>query len=259
MIPLSDDVRSRTFPFVNVAIILANIVVFMYQVYLSDTFVVTAAGATTELEIFIDHWANVPACTLDAFGWDRVEAANSICRRQPDPRLTLLTSTFMHGGWLHVAGNMLFLWIFGDNVEDAMGHLAYLVFYLFVAVLSGLAQVVVTPDSTVPAVGASGAIAGVMAAYLILYPRATVHVLIPIIIIPWFTHLPAVVLMVLWFAIQVFSGLGEFGARATGGEGGVAWFAHIGGFVAGLVLVWFFRTRRRSHDEREQYDRFGWG
>jgi len=234
MIPLSDDVRSRTFPFVNVAIILANIVVFMYQVYLSDTFVVTAAGATTELEIFIDHWANVPACTLDAFGWDRVEAANSICRRQPDPRLTLLTSMFMHGGWLHVAGNMLFLWIFGDNVEDAMGHVRYGVFYVLAGVLAGLTHSAVDAASITPALGASGAIAGVMAAYLVLFPWGSIRAF-PLIYIP----LPAYVVIGFWFLMELFSGVSSLGVDTASG-GGIAYFAHIGGFIAGAVLVNLF-------------------
>jgi membrane associated rhomboid family serine protease len=255
VIPLKDSLQSRTVPWVNYSLIAVNILVFLYQLSLANDLMVVVGQADTAINRFLWEWGTVScrfsgSCPLD---FDQ-EYPDS-----PNPLVTLVSAMFIHAGLLHLIGNMLFLWIFGDNVEDAMGHVAYLLFYLFVGVLAGLAQVVVTPDSTVPAVGASGAIAGVMAAYLVLYPRATVHVLIPIIIIPWFTHLPAVVLMVAWFAIQLVSGLGEFGARATGGEGGVAWFAHIGGFVAGLVLVWFFRTRRRSHDVREQYDRFGWG
>jgi membrane associated rhomboid family serine protease len=255
VIPLRDSLRSRAFPFVNYTIIAINVIAFFYQKSLAGETIRVAGQPMTREDQWLYEWGTV-ACRVTE------ECALEFSRTfgdAPSPWLTLVTATFIHAGLLHLVGNMLFLWIFGDNVEDAMGHLAYLLFYLIVGVIAALAQIASGPDSTVPAVGASGAIAGVMAAYLILYPGATVHVLIPIIIIPWFTHIPAFVLMILWFVMQVFSGLAELGARATGGEGGVAWFAHIGGFVAGLILVWFFRTRRRSYDVRQQYDRFGWG
>jgi membrane associated rhomboid family serine protease len=255
VIPLRDSLRSRSVPFVNYSLIAINIIVFIYQLSLSGEQVPVGGAVLTAMDRWVFDWGTVSCRITESCpaAFDRTFGT------APNPWLTLITATFIHAGFLHIAFNMLFLWIFGDNVEDAMGHLAYLVFYLLVGILAGLAQVASNPSSTIPAVGASGAIAGVMAAYLVLYPGATVHVLIPIIIIPWFTSLPAFVLMVVWFLLQVMSGLGELGARATGGEGGVAWFAHIGGFVAGLILVWFFRTRRRSYDVRHQYDRFGWG
>jgi membrane associated rhomboid family serine protease len=255
MIPFGDSLRSRTFPVVNYILIAINIAVFFYELSLAGTAVVVGGARLTALDQWTLQWGTVGCRITDScpLPFDRLLAD------APNPWLTLVTATFIHAGWLHLIGNLLFLWIFGDNVEDAMGHAGYLIFYLLVGALAGLAQVVSDPGATIPGVGASGAIAGVMAAYLVLYPGATVHVLIPIIIIPWFTNLPAFVLMLFWFATQVLSGLGELGARATGGEGGVAWFAHIGGFVAGLALVWFFRGRRRSFDIRQQYDRFRWG
>ncbi len=252
MIPIRDSVRSRSFPYVNVAIILANIVVFMYQVYLSDVFVVTSGGTTTELDIFIRHWANVPACTLDAFGWDQVEALNGICRNQPEPRWTLLTSTFMHGGWLHLAGNMLFLWIFGDNVEDAMGHARYAIFYVLVGVLAGLAHSAVDAASITPSLGASGAIAGVMAAYLVLFPRAHVTAIVFLVIpIP----VPAFVLIGFWFVMELFNGVSSLGVDTS--SGGIAYFAHIGGFAAGAALVnLYVLGRPRPKQPRSRHTAF---
>jgi membrane associated rhomboid family serine protease len=255
VIPLRDSLRSRSVPFVNYTLIAINVAVFLYQLTLAGPAMRVGGQVLTREDRWLYNWGTV-ACRVTqecAVEFDRTFGA------APNAWLTLVTATFIHAGLLHLAGNMLFLWIFGDNVEDAMGHVAYLLFYLIVGVIAALAQIASSPSSTVPAVGASGAIAGVMAAYLVLYPGASVHVLIPIIIIPWFTHVPAFLLMIVWFGLQVVSGVAALGARATGGEGGVAWFAHIGGFVAGLVLVWFFRTRRRSYDIRQQYDRFGWG
>ena len=255
IIPLKDSLRSRVFPFVNVTILVINIVVFLYELQLGGNTIQVGRTTMSELDRWTFEWGTVACRVTDScpLAFDRALGD------APSPWLTLFTAMFIHAGWLHLIGNMLFLWIFGDNVEDAMGHLGYLLFYLLAGLLAGLAQIASSPSSTVPGVGASGAIAGVMAAYLILYPGSSVRVLIPIIIIPWFTNLPAFVLMLFWFATQILSGVASLGARATGGAGGVAWFAHIGGFIAGLVLVLFFKTRRRSLDVRQQYDRFGWG
>jgi membrane associated rhomboid family serine protease len=239
VIPIADNIRSRTFPFVNVAIIAVNVAVFIYQVYLSGDRII---GSYTELDRFIEHWANVPACTLDRFGWDQVTGEKAICLQQPEPRVTLLTSMFMHGGWLHLAGNMLFLWIFGDNVEDAMGHARYAVFYAVVGVLAGLAHSAVDASSTTPSLGASGAIAGVMAAYLVLFPWGAVRAF-PFVSMP----MPAFVVIGLWFVIQLFQGTASLGVDTA--TGGIAYFAHIGGFVAGAALVNLFvigRPRRRQ-------------
>ena len=250
MIPISDSVRTRSVPYVNLAIIVVNLLVFLYEVYLSQDVV---QGNFTELDRFIYEWGNVPACTFDALGRDTNlgAAGRGICNGQGEPLLTIITAMFIHGGWLHIGGNMLFLWIFGDNVEDAMGHLRYLVFYLVCGIAAALVQGLANTDSLTPAVGASGAIAGVMGAYIVLFPRAVVYVIFGIIFIP--LPLPAFVLIGIWIVIQLFYGWSSLGVETAGG--GVAYFAHIGGFVAGAALVHLFilgrkrpRLRRRAED-----------
>jgi membrane associated rhomboid family serine protease len=145
---------------------------------------------------------------------------------------------FLHGGWLHLIGNMLFLWIFGNNIEDAVGHLRFIIFYLLCGGMAALAQIAVQPDSVVPMIGASGAVSGVLGAYLLLYPRAKVLVLVPIWIFLKFVEVPAVLMLVVWFSLQLLSGL-----FSPPGEAGIAFWAHIGGFVAGLVLIPLFKKR----------------
>jgi membrane associated rhomboid family serine protease len=162
-----------------------------------------------------------------------------------DALYPLITSQFIHGGWLHISGNMVFLWVFGDNVEDTVGHIRYIFFYLICGVLAALTHVAFNLFSDVPSVGASGAIAGIMGAYLVLYPTATVRALVPIFLFLWPVHLPAVLLIGIWFLMQLFSGLTAIG-NTTGGEAGVAFWAHIGGFIAGLVLIFFFRQPGRT-------------
>jgi membrane associated rhomboid family serine protease len=157
---------------------------------------------------------------------------------------TLFTSIFLHGGWTHLIGNMLYLWIFGDNVEDALGHVGYIAFYLAAGVLAGVAQVAVAPQSTVPAIGASGAIAGVLAVYLVLYPTAPVRVLVPLGFFMRAVRLPAIIVLGMWFVLQLFNGAMSFGVQ-TMSTGGVAWFAHIGGFVVGLLVGAVARATRR--------------
>jgi len=152
---------------------------------------------------------------------------------------SLFASMFIHGGWLHLGGNMLFLWIFGNNVEDRMGPVAYLAFYLFAGLVATYAQVATDPSSTIPQIGASGAIAGVLGAYLVLFPHARVLTLVIFFFITM-VELPAVVVLGLWFVLQAFQGVGELGAGAAGG---VAWFAHIGGFLAGVVIAFLFYRR----------------
>jgi membrane associated rhomboid family serine protease len=234
MIPIADTTRSRSFPYVNVTIIVINFLVFFYEIALSQQ---SVRGSFTELDRFIFEWGNIPACTFDALGWDRVVAETSRrCGEQPNAELTPLTAMFMHAGWLHVIGNMLFLWIFGDNVEDAMGHVRYGLFYLAVGIIASLAHGLVDPNELIPAIGASGAVAGVMGAYLVLFPRATVAVIIPIFFFLPFP-VPAALLIAIWFAMQLFGGFSSLGVDAVGGGGGVAYFAHIGGFIAGAALV----------------------
>ena len=247
MIPIADSERSRSIPYVNLAIIIANFAVFFYEITISQHVI---GRGITQLDIFIYHWGNIPACTFDALGWDQGLTARSIeCRSQPHADLTVFSAMFIHGGWLHIIGNMLFLWIFGDNVEDAMGHALYAVFYLLVGTLAALTHGLVNASELTPAVGASGAIAGVMGAYIVLFPRATVSVIIPFLFfIPF--PLPAFLLIGFWFLAQVFSGFSSLGVDAVGAGGGVAYFAHIGGFVAGALLVNAFAWNRPRGDPR---------
>ncbi len=205
MIPIRDHNPSSTTPFVVYALIATNVLVFLsYLPLLSDP------RATL---IFFHDWALIPAAAASA----------------PE---RLLTSMFLHGGLLHLAGNMLFLWIFGDNLEDEMGHLPFLAFYLAGGIGAGLAQVLSAPASTVPMVGASGAIAAVMGGYLLLFPRARVDVLVILVFLVRIIALPAWLMLGLWFVLQIVSGT----ATPTAG-GGVAYWAHAGGFAVGLVLA----------------------
>jgi len=224
LIPISDAVRSRTFPFVNIALIVASVAVFIYEITLS----------TADINVFIVDHGVVPVQLVD---W--VQGPSGL--EEPG---TVFTSMFLHGGWLHLIGNMLFLWVFGDNVEDSLGHLRYLLFYFLAGRGAVALQVYIDQDGTIPTIGASGAIAGVLGAYLVLYPRATVAVLIPWL---WFFGafpMPAVVLIGLWFLLQLLNGVASI-ATATGVDTGIAFWAHVGGFLTGLALVFVFRRGRR--------------
>lgn len=220
-IPLKDLNPSRRYPFFNLTLLLLNIVVFLYEFNLRLTLPPPA------YETFLTSHSVVPARFL-AFlsGHASFEVAF----------LPLLTSLFLHGGPLHLAGNMLFLWIFGDNVEDSFGHLSYLLFYFVCGVGAGLLQSLFDLHSTVPALGASGAISGVMGAYILLYPRARILTLVFIFVLP----IPAVVVLGSWFLMQFLSGMNALGAGVTGG---VAWWAHIGGFLLGMLLTSFLDRR----------------
>jgi membrane associated rhomboid family serine protease len=162
---------------------------------------------------------------------------------------------FLHGGWLHIIGNMWILIIFGDNVEDRMGSVKFLFFYLLCGVLSGLTQSFISPTSQVPAIGASGAIAGVLAAYVVWFPRARVVTLIPLFILPWFVNIPALIFIGIWFLIQFFNGVLSQGVSAAGG---VAYWAHVGGFLSGLVLVWFFGSRVKNRQRAYPDEYYPW-
>ena len=225
MIPIGDSVRTRTFPYVNIAIISACFLVFLYEV----------AVATNINRVFFD-WAVVPAELTDYLDNPGDHSLRVL--------FTPISAMFLHGGWFHIVGNMIFLWVFGDNVEDALGHLRYLVFYLLCGIAATAAQVWVEPNSPVPMVGASGAIAGVLGAYLVLYPRATIAALIMPFFF-WTAYVPAFLLIGFWFFIQLFNGVASTG-YAVGASEGVAWWAHIGGFSAGLLLVSLFYPRRPS-------------
>lgn len=236
MIPVADSVKAGRTPYVNVSLILISIAVFVYELTLS----------TADLNRFFLDFGVVPA-DIDAWLGDRSGI---------EEPLTIATSAFIHGGWLHLGFNMIFLWVFGDNIEDALGHLPYLVFYLLAAAGAAALQVATDTDSVIPVVGASGAIAGVLGAYLVLYPRATVAVLLPFFFfIP--LPVPAFVLLIFWFALQLFTGVASIGMSEA--SEGVAVWAHVGGFLTGFVLILllrpFIRRRpyRRSRGRPEMY------
>ena len=254
MIPVFDSARSRTTPFVNLTFITINFIVFFYELYLANQ---PLPGGLSELDRFIARWGNIPACTFDAGGWDRgIVAQSGVCEIQPNSVLTPITAMFIHLGWLHIIGNMLFLWVVGDNVEDAMGHALYALFYLVVGVLASLAHGLTDLNSLTPAAGASGAVAGVMGAYIVLYPRSIVTAFIPpLFFLP--LPIPAALMIAIWFVGQLISGFSSLGFGVSEVGSDVAYFAHIGGFVAGAILVNVFafrRTRRRPSARRPELE-----
>ena len=197
--------------------------------------------------MFFFHWGTIPACLADQFGYHPDVPTRDLafyCTTN-HAVASVFYSMFLHGGWLHLLGNMIFLWVFGDNVEDAMGHLRYALFYLIVGLAATATQVAVNQNDLAPAIGASGAIAGVLGAYLVLYPRARVATIIPIMFfIPFF--IPAALLIGFWFLLQLFNGVAAVAStNIVNTGGGVAWFAHVGGFLAGVLLVKVFVLGRR--------------
>ena len=246
MLPVGDFLRRRTTPYVNWSLILINIAVFLYTLSLStQPTEVFALQRMSPTDVFYFHWGALPACISDYFGFGTnvdPRALAVVCPTGNRPALTIFTSMFMHAGWAHIIGNMLFLWIFGDNVEDRLGHALYLLFYLAVGVAAMAVQVAFSSNDLVPTVGASGAIAGVMGSYLLLYPTAIVEVVIlPLFFLPFFV--PAALLIVVWFATQIISGIQEIGATAGSG---IAWWAHVGGFSAGAILTLIAGGRPRA-------------
>lgn len=223
MIPLRDKNPTRRIPVVTIALIAINILVFLYEVSLGEG-----------LALFFQNFGAVPRSVV-----------SSLTPGQflPGIVLPLLTATFVHGGWLHLIGNMLYLWVFGDNVEDKLGRSRFLIFYILCGLVASGFHVAVDPTSAVPMVGASGAISGVLGAYILMFPGARVVTLIPVFIFLQVAELPALVVLGFWFVMQFFNGVLSLGFE-TGGMGGVAWWAHIGGFVSGLVLVFPFRRFR---------------
>ncbi len=216
MFPLYDTARSHKFPIVNLTLILLNGLAFFYEIGMS----------ASELQSFVVAYGLVPARFL------------------ADPNAewtTIFSSMFLHGGWFHIINNMWVLFIFGDNVEARMGGFRYLIFYLFSGAAAALLQTYILPDSNVPMIGASGAVAGVLGAYLILHPRSRVASLVPIFFIFTVIEIPAFIYLIFWFISQLFSGLF---AIQGGGESGIAWWAHIGGFLFGFLMVSFFARRR---------------
>ncbi len=224
MFPIDDNNPTRITPFVTYGLIAANVLVFIYELSFSPT------GLTN----FFYEWAIVPIQLTGAISGNPVP----ILPGEPPEILTLITSQFLHGGFTHIAGNLLFLWIFGNNVEDQLGHLKFLFFYLVCGVLAGLAQWFFSQGSQVPSLGASGAIAGVMGAYIIRFPNVSVRTVIPIGIFPFFTNIPAYFYLGIWFFQQALYSFATLAPRTNVGmeSGGVAYWAHAGGFVFGAIL-----------------------
>jgi len=217
MIPLRDDIESRTFPVVTVALIVVNSAVFLLEAFLG-----------VDANSMVSSYGVVPAQLVS--NWTN-----------PLISVTLFTSMYLHGGWAHLIGNMLYLGIFGDNVEDRMGHVRFLIFYTLCGVGAGLLQVAAAPTSEIPMIGASGAIAGVLGSYLLLYPRARVKALVPLFLFYRVIWLPAILVLGGWFLIQFLNGLATLSVTAQ--MGGTAWWAHIGGFAAGMILLPLFKQR----------------
>ncbi|MGH9630498.1 MAG: rhomboid family intramembrane serine protease [Bryobacteraceae bacterium] len=219
MIPLRDTQPSHSTPYVTMMIIAVNVLIFLFQVSLEPY----------SRNHFLAEYGVVP------YGL------------QPS---TILTSMFLHAGWLHLIGNMWFLWIYGDNVEDILGHGKYLLFYLMCGLAAAAAHILLNPDSRIPTVGASGAIAGVMGGYLIKFPHSRIITLVPIFVFLTTFEIPAVFMLLYWFVIQAVSGLGTIGYSHLS-RGGVAWFAHVGGFLAGMILIKLMRTHQRYRHRRD--------
>ena len=221
MLPLADHNPRRSTPVVNIILVVVNVLIFFWEVSLGP-----------RLEPALFGVAFVPARFWNAPG---ALLPNVI---------TMFVSMFLHGGWLHLGGNMLYLWIFGDNIEDRLGHARYLFFYLACGLFATLAHAVMNPGSDVPSIGASGAIAGVLGAYIVLFPKQRVTTLIPIFIFITVREIPAVFLLGFWIVMQLFFGAASMNAGDLQNAGGVAYFAHIGGFVAGMALITLLGGRR---------------
>lgn len=246
LFPIGDDnTDRRTTPYVNYLLIAINIFVFVFLQGMGQNARFTYAYATVPEEILTGR----DVVTRDRVVTDPGSGEKFTVpglQRTPIPVfLTLITAMFMHGGIAHILGNMLYLWIFGDNVEDRLGHIGYLIFYLFCGLVASAAQIIVDPSSTVPNLGASGAIAGVLGAYLVFYPGARVRTLVWVGFFVTFARLSAIIVIGLWFVLQLISGLQSLNPDALSSGGGIAYFAHIGGFVAGFVIALLLRPMLR--------------
>jgi membrane associated rhomboid family serine protease len=248
-LPLKDHNPTERTPYVTVGLIIINLAVFAYEVSLGR-----------ELSAFISAWGATPF-ELTNFSGSATQYQSGVMQNIGGPpivHLTLLSSMFMHGGVMHLGGNMLYLWIFGNNVEDILGPVRFIVFYLISGLVATGAQIMVDPSSTVPTIGASGAVAGVLGAYLLAYPRARVTSLIFLGFFIRVMRVPAVIVLGVWFVMQFFSGVASLGAN---GGGGIAWFAHIGGFLGGMALITalasqqlaHLREARRVHDPNDRW------
>lgn len=247
MFPLRDNIPPRSLPFVNYGIIILSCVVFVQQLRAGDRGQDPFAEAYGMVPYRLTHPGaeiRIPERSVERFdGRLYVVERKHVIEPTPfNPWWTLLTCIFLHGGWLHLVGNMWFLHIFGDNVEDRFGHARYLLFYLVCGLAASLTHFVTNITSMVPTIGASGAIAGVMGAYLMLYPRAKVVAFVPLFVAFFTVDVPAPVFLGLWFLLQIYNGFHAFGAGAVEG---VAWWAHIGGFMFGMWLVYWLGRRNR--------------
>ena len=234
MFPLKDDIPTRTTPFITVGLIALNVLVFLYQISLQGEGSPDGLRASRD---FILEFGLVPC---------RLTGACAPGSGLLPPAVTVLTSMFLHGGLLHVGGNMLYLWIFGNNVEDTLGHGRFVLFYVMSGAAAAAAQTALSTASSVPMIGASGAVSGVLGAYLLLFPRANVLTLIVFGFFVRLVRIPAVIVLGLWFLVQFLSGLATWGGAASRGEavgGEIAWFAHLGGFLAGMLLLFALRPR----------------
>lgn len=219
MIPYKDDNPTSSIPFVTIGIIVLNILVFLYEI-----------SSPSGMEKVAYTYGAIPQYILT---FDKVQPIH--------PALTIFSAMFMHGGVFHIAGNMLYLWIFGNNIEDKLGHIRFIFFYILCGIASAYAHAVTDPHSHIPMIGASGAISGVLGAYLLLFPRAMVHTLIFLGFFVTVVKIPALIVIGFWVFIQFVNGLISSGIAR---EGGVAWFAHIGGFLAGLLTIKLWLPRR---------------
>jgi len=255
LFPLKDNIPTERFPVVTVALIVANVLMYL--------FFQKAIGSpwlnTPDEQNVIDYGAFPYEFTHPGDHCELVQGGGIACEGQPgvtgtaDPQpatwVTAFTSMFMHGSLIHLGGNMLFLWIFGNNVEDSMGPVKYIVFYLLAGFAATAGQIIVGPDAAVPGIGASGAVAGVLGGYILLFPRARVVTLIFIVFFFTIVELPAMLILGFWFIQQVL--FGYFDLDTGGNEGGVAYFAHIGGFVFGLIAIKLFADERKRRRQQE--------
>jgi membrane associated rhomboid family serine protease len=263
LIPLKDNIPTDRFPLMTVIIIVINVLVFI--AFEGANFSAEQVKTKPLLEYgMIPYRVTHPGrdCTIARVQLDIQVEEQLVCEGTRDYRtlvqggaqteklheapswLTIFTSMFMHGGWLHIIFNMLFLWIFGNNIEDSMGRLRFAFFYLIGGVIAALAQVGVSPDSTAPTVGASGAIAAVLGGYLLLYPRARVLTIVFIFFFFTFIEIPAMIMLGIWFVLQFLPAVGQLASPEVAGQGGVAYFAHVGGFLSGLALIHLFAKRK---------------
>ncbi len=228
VLPLRDINPTKTIPLVTISLIIINVFIFLFELSLLSV---------GKLDSFIASYSLTPM---------EIISGTSTIKPLPYIYLSVLFSMFLHGGFVHIAGNMLYLWIFGNNVEDNLGHFRFLIFYLLCGIGGAVAHVLSNPSSQIPTLGASGAIAGVLGAYLILFPGARIITLIPLFFFIELVELPAFIVIGLWFVLQLANGLASIAPSTYQDLGGVAWFAHIGGFLTGIFLVLLLRKRKKK-------------